>query len=817
MLVVKDRGSKALSAHVVPQKGATVEWIVEQLKRDLAKWGIWDTVQLVIRCDGEFSLNDLMAELGKARTEGRTIIENSPKGESASNGMIEAAVKGLEGQVRTLWIALQKRIQANLEVTHPIFAWVIKHSADLITRLAEGSDGQTAWQRLRGRPFRGEMLEIGCQILHRVPGKVQGGLLQDRWLSGTYLGKRWASEEHIISMEDGKVVRARAVQEEPEERRWVREKVEGIVGVPWASMSTLNFKGDRGTLPPKMQQPAEPTEEPAPCLPRNMSVQPRHFEKYGHTEGCTKCRQVREGHYDQHSRHTPECRARIIKRATEDPAEEEVRRRVEERNTRYLERFEEHDNNSKRQKVEEPPPPASKPDEEHPPSAPEEPAPRRRRRAKAGTPIQQNEEGTGAQSSSPAEARDDGPVGIEEEVVDRDIPMTENVMAEGPMPDANGQMPDDSRQVARPRETPAEDNETAEPEPQRRRLLQTQEILQMVSDEEKRRRLISEWEADRKKAQRNGESKHKYLICEAFSPPRVSARARSQGKAGGWSLDFREVDPITGRRWNLAAARDLRLAKTRIREDRPAVLIVCPPCTLFSALQSFSGGPDPVELSYAIHLVKNALELCTLQAKLGGTFVFEHPMGSKAWKLPCMQEFIQKTKGLVKQTFHMCGHGMTSMDQHGEGLVYKATTILTNNAVVADKVATKCSGDHRHVPLLDGRAKAASTYPPELCDRLIEAAEVIDLADKENACDLLCRLHESPMSEWTDPGDNTDIMMDDSGKVKKPVDYPKYLALRQRAMGKEIQTMADMTVYEYVPYEAYSNDPEGILVGTTWV
>ena len=161
VLVVKDRGSRALAAHVVPQKGATVEWIVEQLKRDLAKWGIWDTVQLVIRCDGEFSLNDLMAELGKARTEGRTIIENSPKGESASNGMIEAAVKGLEGQVRTLWIALQKRIQANLEVTHPIFAWVIKHSADLITRLAEGSDGQTAWQRLRGRPYRGEMLEIG--------------------------------------------------------------------------------------------------------------------------------------------------------------------------------------------------------------------------------------------------------------------------------------------------------------------------------------------------------------------------------------------------------------------------------------------------------------------------------------------------------------------------------------------------------------------------------------------------------------------------------------------------------------------------------
>jgi len=110
---MKDRGSRAVAAHVVPHKGASVDWIVEQLKRDLAKWGIWDTVHLVVKCDGEFALNDLMAELAKARAEGRTVIENSPKGESASNGMIEATVKGLEGQVRTLWIGMQRRLQTN--------------------------------------------------------------------------------------------------------------------------------------------------------------------------------------------------------------------------------------------------------------------------------------------------------------------------------------------------------------------------------------------------------------------------------------------------------------------------------------------------------------------------------------------------------------------------------------------------------------------------------------------------------------------------------------------------------------------------------
>ena len=149
VIISKDRGSRAVSAHVVPHKGASVDWVVEQLKRDLAKWGIWDTVQIIVKCDNEFSLNDLIGELAKTRAEGRTVPENSQKGESESNGLIEAAVKGVEGMVRTLWIGLQKRLRVNLEVTHPIFAWVVEHAADLITRRAEGSDGQTAWQRLR--------------------------------------------------------------------------------------------------------------------------------------------------------------------------------------------------------------------------------------------------------------------------------------------------------------------------------------------------------------------------------------------------------------------------------------------------------------------------------------------------------------------------------------------------------------------------------------------------------------------------------------------------------------------------------------------
>ena len=164
-------------------------------------------------------------------------------------------------------------------MTRPIFAWVVEHAADLITRLSEGSDGQTAWQRLRGRPYRGEMPDIGSRVMHRVPGKVQGGLLQDRWLPGIWLGKRWSSDEHIIGMDDGKVIRARAILEGPEERRWSNEAVNALVGVPWAPSGTLSFKGEKAHIPPVMRAPDEPREEAPPVLPRGMRMQTRHFEQ----------------------------------------------------------------------------------------------------------------------------------------------------------------------------------------------------------------------------------------------------------------------------------------------------------------------------------------------------------------------------------------------------------------------------------------------------------------------------------------------------------------------------------------------------------
>ena len=116
VLVLKDRDSKALAAHVIPYKGGDHDWTVEQSVRDIKKWGL--RRDLIIRSDQEEALKRLVTELIKARaadgsaatTNAREFKEDSPVSESQSKGTIEAGVKTVEGMVRTVKFCLEAKL-----------------------------------------------------------------------------------------------------------------------------------------------------------------------------------------------------------------------------------------------------------------------------------------------------------------------------------------------------------------------------------------------------------------------------------------------------------------------------------------------------------------------------------------------------------------------------------------------------------------------------------------------------------------------------------------------------------------------------------
>ena len=91
----------------------------------------------------------------------------------------------------------------------PIFAWMVLHCADILTKCAIGRDGRTLYERLKGKRYHGAMVPFGSVVFIKIPGKLQGGIMAERWLPGMWLGKKWSSDEHVVALSSSKAVRAR--------------------------------------------------------------------------------------------------------------------------------------------------------------------------------------------------------------------------------------------------------------------------------------------------------------------------------------------------------------------------------------------------------------------------------------------------------------------------------------------------------------------------------------------------------------------------------------------------------------------------------
>ena len=129
--------------------------------------------------------------------------------------------------------------------------------------------------RLRRRRYGGEILDFGCRVWHKVPGKVRGGDLRVRWLDGVWLGTRFSTNEHVVGMPDGRVVRAKDVQSMPEEVRWDAKALKAVTGLPW--LTTVTTCRNRGPEVPQKEDEPEGTKEPE-IVQRGMPVKSRHLD-----------------------------------------------------------------------------------------------------------------------------------------------------------------------------------------------------------------------------------------------------------------------------------------------------------------------------------------------------------------------------------------------------------------------------------------------------------------------------------------------------------------------------------------------------------
>ena len=65
-----------------------------------------------------------------------------------------------------------------IESAHPMLPWLANHAGVLINRFQVGIDGRTAYERLKGKPFRKALVPIGECIHYQPLGRAKANRMQ---------------------------------------------------------------------------------------------------------------------------------------------------------------------------------------------------------------------------------------------------------------------------------------------------------------------------------------------------------------------------------------------------------------------------------------------------------------------------------------------------------------------------------------------------------------------------------------------------------------------------------------------------------------
>ena len=150
IIVAKDRDSRMIMSSVVPLKGSSNKFAAKMIKAFLKELGV-EHAGVTLKGDQEPALQDLLNKVARLRMPAKTFIEQSPVGESESNGVVERGIQTLQSEIRVLKDAFKTRINEKLKGDDNILAWLVKYAGVAVKRFEVGHDGKTPYERLRGK------------------------------------------------------------------------------------------------------------------------------------------------------------------------------------------------------------------------------------------------------------------------------------------------------------------------------------------------------------------------------------------------------------------------------------------------------------------------------------------------------------------------------------------------------------------------------------------------------------------------------------------------------------------------------------------
>ncbi|MBN71658.1 MAG: hypothetical protein CME32_20555 [Gimesia sp.] len=313
VLVMVETLCRSLWAYAVGSKGASEDWVAEQIVDDIETIGLAEE-RVILKTDQENSITDLQRAVVKLRTGHGTAMEQSRVGDSNSNGRVERGIQDVKGLIRTMRSALETNIGEKIHLTDPIVPWMVRHAGLVITKCRIRENGRTAFQMMKGRRGTAKMVPFGETVLFKIPKTGQNpGSFEDRWEQGIWVGFVIRSGEHLVATKNG-VFKVSTIMRRTSDKRWSAKLVKEMKGSPEEPIP--------GTKERRIIAFAKKYEDPnvekirfKPMMEAESEVRVAYIykqdiEEHGATPGCPGCRAViRGGRY--RAKHSEECRTRF--------------------------------------------------------------------------------------------------------------------------------------------------------------------------------------------------------------------------------------------------------------------------------------------------------------------------------------------------------------------------------------------------------------------------------------------------------------------------------------------------------------------------
>ena len=210
-----------------------------------------------------------------------------------------------------------------MKLDSAMFQWVVEYAGCLLSRYKVGSDGQTAYERIKNKKLRMPIVEFGERVLC-IPCVAKGtkigqGSHEARYVYGTWIGIVQKTGEAIIGNSSG-VFPSTSIRRLPVDERWSEEAIKAITATPWnwdapkprssTPSTTRNWARDSETevdIRAETVSRPTPTAETVEAAPRRVMIREKfELKTFGHTKNCPGCEAAKVGRTNR--QHTKECR-----------------------------------------------------------------------------------------------------------------------------------------------------------------------------------------------------------------------------------------------------------------------------------------------------------------------------------------------------------------------------------------------------------------------------------------------------------------------------------------------------------------------------